>query len=140
MRTFDRQPDRAGVERPLFARRAKPPSDEEIEYRVYARPRSETGQRWDPFAEEQSRVHRVRTARHRPSTLPDYYKLLGLERGATDEQVERAYRRRAARIHPDRFHNDAEGRAAAEAQLKELNRAMQILRDPTRRAQYDAML
>jgi curved DNA-binding protein CbpA len=85
-------------------------------------------------------VHRVRAARHRPSTLPDYYKLLGLERGATDVQVEQAYRRCAARIHPDRFHKDAEGRVAAEAQLKELNRAMEILRDPTRRAQYDALL
>jgi|SRR5947209_8708276 len=130
----------AGPQRSAYRRPSKPAEDQDIEYRAHAGPRTGSEERWDPYAQDQSRVHRVRAARHRPSTLPDYYKLLGLERGATDPQIERAYRRCAARVHPDRFHGDPEGRAAAEAQLKELNHAMQILRDPTRRARYDALL
>ncbi|MGI8826970.1 MAG: DnaJ domain-containing protein [Chloroflexota bacterium] len=71
---------------------------------------------------------------------PDYYQLLGLQPDATDDQIVRAYRRYAAAIHPDRFYDDPAKRSQAEAKIKELNVAMEVLRNPTRRAQYDAKI
>jgi molecular chaperone DnaJ len=66
--------------------------------------------------------------------------LLGLDRHASDADLEQAYRRRAAAVHPDRFFADPERREQAEVSLKQLNAAMQVLRDPVRRAKYDATL
>lgn len=111
-------------------------------YRAAATGKQDDAPAWDPYAHEQSRVHRVRQARHRvrTSSMPDYYKLLGVERGASDAQIASAYKRRAAVLHPDKYFHDPERRAQAEAELKQLNLAMQVLRNPTRRAQYDAKL
>ena len=124
-----------------YRRNRSPSPDEAGVYRPRPRDPSEGPPEWNPYAEGQSRAHRVRAARHgaRPS-LPNYYDLLGLERGATDDEIERAYRRRAAQIHPDRFFDDPERRVQAEAELKQLNEAMRLLRDPTRRARYDGLL
>ncbi|GAC1464171.1 MAG: hypothetical protein NVS2B16_21320 [Chloroflexota bacterium] len=116
--------------------------DDPVTYRAGPPASGERPPAWDPHAHDQSRAHRVRQARHKifAATMPDYYKLLGIERGATDAQIERAYKRRASTLHPDKFYDDVERRAQAESALKELNLAMQVLRDPTRRAQYDAKL
>jgi curved DNA-binding protein CbpA len=56
------------------------------------------------------------------------------------KDIERAYRRYAASIHPDKFFDDPSAREQAEAKLRELNGIMQTLRDPVRRAMYDASL
>ena len=114
---------------------------EPVTYRVRS-----TGQgapKWNPYAEEQSRAHRARARRHRQAPLPridDHYALLGLNQDATLEEIERAYRRHAALIHPDRFFDDPVRRAEAERKLKQLNAVMEVLRDPLRRAKYDARL
>jgi hypothetical protein len=96
--------------------------------------------RWDPYDEEQSRVHRVRAARgsRRVSQEPNHYELLGIDRAANDAQIEEAYRKYVALIHPDRFYDDPRRRTEAEQKLKQLNAVMEVLRDPVRRARYDA--
>ncbi len=64
---------------------------------------------------------------------PDYYKILGLSRGASDEEVKKAYRKLARKYHPDLN----PGNAAAEAKFKELATANEVLSDPEKRKNYD---
>jgi molecular chaperone DnaJ len=64
----------------------------------------------------------------------DCYEVLGVSRTADDEELKKAYRKLALKLHPDK---NPESRAAAEEHFKELNEAYQILSDPERRAQYD---
>jgi curved DNA-binding protein len=62
----------------------------------------------------------------------DPYKALGVARGATAEEIRRAYRTLARKHHPD----VAKG-AEAEAKFKEINQAYELLKDPEKRAAYD---
>ena len=78
-------------------------------------------------------------ANHGPGTL-DHYRLLGLTPDASGEEIERVYRRSVAQIHPDKFSSKPELHALAEQKMKQLNVAMQVLRDPARRAEYDVSL
>lgn len=63
----------------------------------------------------------------------DYYEVLGLDRGASGEEIKRAYRKLAMRHHPDRNPDDPE----AEERFKEATEAYEVLRDPDQRARYD---
>lgn len=65
-------------------------------------------------------------------TKRDYYEILGVSRGATDDEVKKAYRRMAFRYHPDRNRD-----GVAEGKFKEINEAYQILSDSQKRATYD---
>ncbi|RJQ28441.1 molecular chaperone DnaJ [Candidatus Parcubacteria bacterium] len=60
----------------------------------------------------------------------DYYKILGVSREATDEEIKKAYRKLAHEHHPDKTHGN-------EKKFKELNEAYQVLSDKKKRAQYD---
>ncbi len=59
--------------------------------------------------------------------------MLGVEKNATDDDIKRAFRRKAKECHPDLHPNDKE----AEARFKELNEANEVLSDPDKRARYD---
>ena len=63
----------------------------------------------------------------------DYYEVLGVGRDATEEQIKKAYRKLAAKFHPDRNPGDKE----AEAKFKELSTANEVLSDADKRANYD---
>lgn len=63
----------------------------------------------------------------------DYYEVLGLEKGATDAEIKKAYRKLAKQYHPDLNPDNPE----AEAKFKEINEANQVLSDPEKRAKYD---
>lgn len=64
----------------------------------------------------------------------DYYKVLGVTRGADDITIKNAYRKLAKKYHPDMNPND---RAGAEKKFKELNEAYDVLKDPEKRKLYD---
>jgi len=63
----------------------------------------------------------------------DYYELLGVEKGASEEEVKKAFRKMAIKYHPDKN----KGNKEAEEKFKEINEAYQVLSDPQKKAQYD---
>jgi curved DNA-binding protein len=65
----------------------------------------------------------------------DYYKILGVSRTASDDEIKKAYRKLAMKYHPDRNPGNKE----AEDKFKEINEANEVLSDSSKRARYDQL-
>lgn len=63
----------------------------------------------------------------------DYYEVLGLKKGASDEEIKKAFRQQAKKYHPDVNKDDKN----AEARFKEINEAYEVLSDPDKKSRYD---
>jgi len=65
----------------------------------------------------------------------DYYKVLGVNKDASQKEIKKAYRKLAAKYHPDKNPGDS----ASEEKFKELNEANEVLSDPEKRKKYDTL-
>src|SRR2546425_9139264 len=65
----------------------------------------------------------------------DYYKVLGLEKTASQEDIKKAFRKLAVKYHPDKN----PGNKKAEERFKEINEANEVLGDPEKRKKYDEL-
>lgn len=67
------------------------------------------------------------------ATKRDFYEVLGLSKGATEDEIKKAYRKLAKKYHPDLNSGDK----TAETKFKEVNEAYEVLSDSNKRARYD---
>src|SRR5918911_5487016 len=67
------------------------------------------------------------------ATVRELYEVLGVSKGASAEDIKKAYRKLARKYHPDKNPGDAE----AEERFKEIQGAYDVLSDPEKRKQYD---
>lgn len=65
----------------------------------------------------------------------DYYKILGVDKKASQDEIKKAFRKLAVKYHPDKNQGDKE----AEAMFKQVNEANEVLSDPEKRKQYDLL-
>jgi len=98
----------------------------------------ESAQRMDRSNPEVRQSLQQAKIRLKQSKRKDYYKILGVERGANDDEIKRAYKKRALATHPDRHASASEAeKKEQENKFKELGEAYDVLSDTKKRTRYD---
>jgi molecular chaperone DnaJ len=77
--------------------------------------------------------HAINAKGRKMSDKRDYYEVLGLQKGASDDEIKKAFRKMAMKYHPDKNPDNKE----AEEHFKEVNEAYAILSDPDKKSKYD---
>ncbi|XP_047515372.1 dnaJ homolog subfamily C member 7 isoform X1 [Pieris napi] len=91
----------------------------------------------DKTKENKQLLHEAKIALKK-SKRKDYYKILGIEKTASDDDIKKAYRKRALVHHPDRHANASDNeRREQEKRFKDVGEAYGVLSDPKKRARYD---
>ena len=73
------------------------------------------------------------------SKRKDYYKILGITKGASDDEIKKAYRKRALVHHPDRHSSASDDeKKGQEIKFKEVGEAYAVLSDPVKKNRYDS--
>ncbi len=68
----------------------------------------------------------------------DYYKILGVEKDATEDEIKKAFRKQALKWHPDKNRGDAEQEKLADKMFKDIGEAYETLSDKKLKARYDS--
>jgi len=68
--------------------------------------------------------------------IKDYYKILGITKSATEDEIKKAFRKLSLKHHPDR-HTEPQDKEIAEKKYKEINEAYGVLKDPKKKKEYD---
>lgn len=73
------------------------------------------------------------------SEIKDYYKIMGLKKGASTDEIKKAFRKLSLKFHPDKQMGKSEEEVrVADKKFKEINEAYGVLSDPKQRAEFDA--
>src|SRR5258705_10106936 len=75
----------------------------------------------------------ISSSKTRHMDFIDYYKILGVEKNASADDIKKAYRKLARKMHPDLNPNDKD----AQKKFQQLNEANEVLSDPEKRKKYD---
>ena len=93
----------------------------------------------DPSSNELKQQVREAQIELKKSKRKNYYKILGVEKEATDKEIKKAFRKMAMQWHPDKFASATEEeQKRAEEKFKEIGEAYEVLKDETMRKRYDA--
>uniref|UniRef100_A0A6M2DFZ9 DnaJ homolog subfamily C member 7 n=1 Tax=Xenopsylla cheopis TaxID=163159 RepID=A0A6M2DFZ9_XENCH len=105
---------------------------------------------WEEAVKDYEKAHKMDKSREnrrllqdakvalKRSKRKDYYKILGIEKNASDDEIKKAYRKRALVHHPDRHASASEAeRKEQEKKFKEVGEAYSVLADPKKRVRYD---
>jgi len=90
----------------------------------------------DPMLGARERI-RVANQEAKKASKKDYYKVLGVEKSATEDDIKKAYRKLALKWHPDKNSQTPEKKAEAEKRFKEISEAYAVLSNPDKKRQFD---
>jgi len=90
----------------------------------------------DPRLGAQERI-RIANQESKKASRKDYYKVLGVEKTAKEDELKKAYRKLALRWHPDKNSQTEEKKKEAEKKFKDINEAYAVLSDKEKKRQYD---
>merc|ERR1712204_155064 len=100
---------------------------------------AEKALRLDPSSNDLKRQLQSAKVELKKSKRKNYYKILGIEKDATEKEIKKGFRKKAMLWHPDKFATGTDDeKAKAEATFKEIGEAYEVLKDPKLKQRYDS--